>query len=727
MKVLKINVTDMDCAMCAKSIENAFEGEAGIVSANVNLSEGYARVKYDEMRWNENSIAQRIRAAGYTPKLIKEKKKFDYFVFKIIVSVILTVPLFWTMLAHSGLGEYLVPSLFMNPFFQWALATPVQFWIGATYYKRSFYDLKNKTIGMGLLVAVSTTVAYFYSVYLIFANLESILAMGHYDGLLYFEASSVIITIILIGHYLEHKVKKRTSKALQELMELSVKEAIVLENGKEILKPLDAVFPGDVVLVRKGEKIPLDGEITEGETLIDESMITGESLPVKRAVGQDTIGSTINLGSTVKIKVTKPLHDTMLQQIINAVEDAQAKKPKIQRIADLIAGIFVPTVIVISLVSFFVNFYWLRNGDFDASFSAAIAVMVISCPCALGLATPMSIMVGSSLSARHGILYRSGEVFEKTKTITAVAFDKTGTLTKGQPAVTDVIGDGFDILLGLEESSTHPLSIAIREYAKAHGIESVRFTDIKEEAGKGLSVTQGNKTYYAGSWSFIREKVKTVKKNNTDAERLFREGKSAIILADEEKILLIAGVKDTVKESAPHSIARLHAQGIKTYLISGDNKEVASNLAREVGIAPENVYAEVTPFEKQEVIRKLQEQGEKVAFVGDGINDAIALKQADLSMAMGSGSSVAIETSDVTLIHQDLSAVSHTITISKAVLRNIKLGFFWAFSYNLVAIPIAFLGLLSPVIAAAAMAFSDITVVMNALRLRWMKLEKKGK
>lgn len=726
MKVLKINVTDMDCAMCAKSIENAFEGQEGIVSANVNLSEGYARIKYDEMRWNESSISQLIRATGYTPQLVHEKKVFDYFIFKIIVSVILTIPLFWTMLAHSGVS-FLVPELFMNPFFQWALATPVQFWIGATYYKRSYYDLKSKTIGMGLLVALSTTVAYFYSVYLIFANFNEVVATGHLDQLLYFEASAVIITIILIGHYLEHKVKKRTSKALQELMELAVKEAIVIENGKEILKPLDAVFPTDIVLVKKGEKIPLDGVIIEGETLVDEAMITGESLPVQKGVNQEVIGATINLGATIKVKVSKPLHDTMLQQIINAVEDAQAKKPKIQRIADIIAGIFVPVVVMISLASFFVNFYWLKPGNFDASFSAAIAVMVISCPCALGLATPMSIMVGSSLSARHGILYRSGEVFEKTKTITAVAFDKTGTLTKGQPVVTDVVGKGFDILLGLEESSTHPLSVAIKDYGKNHNLQSQKFSDVKEEAGKGLYVKTATNIYFAGSLAFISEHIKVDKSHQETIEKINQAGKTVIILADEKAVLLIAGIKDVVKDSAKESIQALHNQGIKTYLISGDNQVVAESLANEVGIPLTNVYAQVSPFEKQKVIFDLQAVGEKVAFVGDGINDAIALKQADLSLAMGGGSSVAIETSDVTLIHQDLIAVSHTLTISKAVLQNIKLGFFWAFSYNIVAIPIAFLGLLSPAIAAVAMAFSDITVIMNALRLRWLKFKKKGK
>ncbi|MFA5235446.1 MAG: heavy metal translocating P-type ATPase [Bacilli bacterium] len=722
MRIAKIKITDMDCAMCAKSIENAFVDQKGIIAANVNLSEGFARIKYDEEAWNEGKLSERIRQTGYTPVAFKETKAVNWYLIRIISSIVLSLPLLWTMFAHMGLGV-LVPAWLMNPFVQWALATPVQFWIGATFYKRAFFNLKNKTIGMDVLVALATTIAYFYSVYVIIMNFDHIVAMGHYEGLLYFEASSIIITIILLGHYLEHKVKQRTSKSLQELMELASKEALVLVDGREILRPIDMIEPGALLLVRKGEKIPLDGLIENGRTVIDESMITGESLPVAREVGQAVIGATMNLGSTITVKVTHGLGASMLQKIVEAVEEAQGRKPKIQRIADLIASIFVPVVVLIAAVSFLVHITWLQPGDFNQAFSAAIAVMVISCPCALGLATPMSIMVGSSLSARQGILFKNGAVFEKTPQITAVAFDKTGTLTKGQPEVTDVIGPDLSILAKMEVSSTHPLSNAIRAASEARGQAFDEELSVGELPGAGLETTYQGRFYRAGSEAYVKSFAPIDPETRKAIDKFHSEGKTVVLLAIDDQVSTLVAVKDVVKESAGAAIARLHQAGLATYLISGDHPDVALALAREVGIRPEHVRAGMTPFDKAEYIRTLQKQNQKVAFIGDGINDAIALQEADLSMAIGHGSSIALENSDVALLHSDLTAIVHALTISKAVLKNIKLGFFWAFSYNLFAIPIAFMGLLSPVVAALAMVVSDVTVILNALRLYRLKLK----
>jgi len=727
MKIVKIRITDMDCAMCVKTIENAFVDQKGIIAANVNLSDGYARIKYDELLWDEGKLAERIRLSGYMPVSFTEKKQINWFLVRVFASVILAFPLLWTMLAHAGLPQnvvdMLVPAFLMNPFVQWGLATPIQFLVGFTFYKRAYTNLKNKTIGMDVLVSLATTIAYGFSVYEIIVHWDSIMAMGHYDGLLYFEASAVIIAVILVGHYLEFKVKQRTSKSLQELMELSVKEARVLEDGHESLKPIDMVVPGTLLRVLKGEKIPLDGTIVQGATIIDEAMITGESVPVRRIEKQQVIGSTINLGSTILMRVEQPLGTSLLQKIIEAVEEAQGKKPNIQRIADKISAIFVPTVVTISIIAFFVNYFFLKPGQFDPSFSAAIAVMVISCPCALGLATPMSIMVGSSLSARQGILFKNGAVFEKTPFINVIMFDKTGTLTLGQPQVIDVLGDDLNVLGSLEIASSHPLSLAIQAEAKKQNLKLDDTYAVEEIAGLGLSSKHAGHVYRAGSLSYVKSFAAIDPNHEAQADSWQKEGKTIVALAIDDKVTTIVSIKDIVKPSAREAIRRLQDHGIQTYLVSGDNKAVADHLAGEVGINVSHVKAAMTPFDKAEFIKTKQAEGLKVAFVGDGINDAIALEQADFSIAMGSGSSIAIESSDVTLLHQDLMAVVHALTISKAVLKNIKLGFLWAFSYNLFAIPIAFLGLLSPVVAALAMVVSDVTVIANALRLRYLKLK----
>jgi len=727
MKIIKIGITDMDCAMCAKSIENAFVDQKGIVAANVNLSDGYARIKYDETVWTETRLAERIKLSGYTPVSFTEKKTINWFLVRVFVSVILAFPLLWTMLAHAGLPQnivdVIVPAWLMHPLTQWALATPIQFVVGFTFYKRAYANLKSKTIGMDVLVSLATTLAYGYSTYEIIRNWDMIIAMGHYDGLLYFEASAVIIAVILVGHYLEYKVKQRTSKSLQELMELAVKEARVIENGADILKPIDMIEAGTMLRVIKGEKIPLDGVIVQGQTLVDESMITGESVPVRRTIDEPIIGATLNLGATFVMRVTQPLGTSLLQKIIEAVEEAQGQKPEIQRLADKISAIFVPTVVAIAIVSFFVNYLWLKPGQFDPSFSAAIAVMVISCPCALGLATPMSIMVGSSLSARQGILFKNGAVFEKTPTINVIAFDKTGTLTLGQPRVTDIHGDDLALLARMELASSHPLSLAIQEAAKERQLTLEHDLIVEEIVGSGLVAAEAGRTYRAGSRSFIEKHARIGHEFQDRLAKWQHEGKTVVLFATDGEVTTIVAIKDILKPSAREAIARLEKMNVQTYLISGDHDDVAQSLASEAGIPADHVRAKMTPFDKTQFIKGLQAQGLKVAFVGDGINDAIALEQADFSIAMGSGSSVAIETSDVTLLHQDLLAVVHSLTISKAVLKNIKLGFFWAFSYNLFAIPIAFLGLLSPVFAALAMVTSDVTVIANALRLKYLKLK----
>lgn len=730
MKITKIKITDMDCAMCAKSIEGTFTDEPGIDNAIVNLGEGYLRLKYDESIWPLDKIHQRIRDTGYTPVEESAQKKWQWKDYEIWIAIILTLPLLWSMLAHVGLPEevtaWLVPSWMMNPITQWIIATPLQFGVGLTFYKGAYYNIKNKSLGMDVLVTIATTAAYFYSAYLVIANWTMVIDHGMiHDTMIYFEASSTILTVILIGHYLEHKVKQRTQDALRELMELSVREAVVLlDDGSTKMIPIEEVQVGTRLLVMKGEKVPLDGVVLEGTTFVDEAMLTGESLPVEKNVGDQVIGATLNTGATFTLEVTTTTDTSTLAKIINAVEEAQRKKPSIQRIADMISNIFVPFVVLAAIGAFLINYFVLHVNDTSFAFSAMISVLVISCPCALGLATPMSIMVGTSQAAKKGILFRSGDVFERVRKMTAVAFDKTGTLTTGKPEVIHFNGTDLALLAGIESHSSHPLAQAIVRYADIQSTRMVNITEVKEIEGKGLQADYQGKTYYVGSLKFIREQLQVADDHIELLDQWYSDGASVVLMATIEGIVASVAIKDAIKTSAKVAIARLHEKGIQTFLISGDQTKVVYKIADEVGIPHENCYAEVSPFKKSEIIQDIQKRGHKVAYVGDGINDAVALQQADLSMAMGQGSGIAIESSDITLVQGSLIHVVDALTVSQEILKNIKLSFFWAFSYNIFAIPIAFLGFLSPVVAAAAMATSDITVVLNALRLKRMKLEK---
>lgn len=730
MKITKVRVTDMDCAMCAKSLEGTFQDEPGILNVVVNLGEGYIRLKHDESKWSLDQIVQRIKDTGYTPVVEKEEKKLTWHDVELYVAIVLTFPLLWSMLGHIGLpheiASVLVPSWMSNPFFQLAVATPLQFGVGLTFYKGAYYNIKNKNLGMDVLVTIATTVAYLYSAYLVVIHFDHIVQDGMiHDTMLYFEASATILTVILIGHHLEHRVKKRTQDALKELMELAVKEAVVVdEEGNTRLVPVEEVKIGTTIMVMKGEKIPLDGTIIKGTSFIDESMLTGESMPVEKTVGATVIGATLNTGASFTMVTTVQHGDSVLAKIVNAVEEAQAKKPSIQRIADSIANVFVPVVVAIAVAAFLVNYYWLTEQDFSYAFSAAIAVLVISCPCALGLATPMSILVGTSQAAKRGILFRSGEVFERVRKMTAVAFDKTGTLTTGHPEVIDVWGDELAILATIESQSTHPLAQAIVRYAEQHAIEIATIDSVEEIAGKGVRATINTTLWTAGSLKYAQELTLIDGELLERVNRWYDQAASVVILLKEAQPVAAVAIKDQLKPSAKKAVNALHQKGVETFLISGDSQRVVASIAAEIGIPLDHCYAEVSPFMKSSIIEKIQSQGHKVAFVGDGINDAVALQQADLSMAMGSGSGIAIESSDITLVQGSLLHVVDALSVSQAILKNIYLSFFWAFSYNLFAIPVAFLGILSPIIAGIAMSVSDVTVVLNALRLQHMKFEK---
>ncbi|MEC2376728.1 copper-translocating P-type ATPase, partial [Bacillus thuringiensis] len=648
----------------------------------------------------------------------RQKKKF-------IISFILSFPLLWAMVSHFSFTSFIyLPDMLMNPWVQLTLATPVQFIIGGQFYVGAYKALRNKSANMDVLVALGTSAAYFYSVYL---SIQSIGSSEHMTDL-YFETSAVLITLIILGKLFEAKAKGRSSEAIKKLMGLQAKTATVVRDGTEIKILIEEVVAGDIVYVKPGEKIPVDGEIVEGKSAIDESMLTGESIPVDKTIGDGVIGSTINKNGFLKVKATKVGRDTALAQIIKVVEEAQGSKAPIQRVADQISGIFVPVVVVIAIITFAVWMLFVTPGDFGGALEKMIAVLVIACPCALGLATPTSIMAGSGRSAEYGILFKGGEHLEATHRLDTVILDKTGTVTNGKPVLTDVIvADGFreEEILRLvgaaERNSEHPLAEAIVEGIKEKKIDIPSSETFEAIPGFGIESVVEGKQLLIGTRRLMKEFNIDIEEVSKSMEALEREGKTAMLIAIDKEYAGIVAVADTVKDTSKAAIARLKKMGLDVVMITGDNTQTAQAIAKQVGI--DHVIAEVLPEGKAEEVKKLQAQGKKVAMVGDGINDAPALATADIGMAIGTGTDVAMEAADNTLIRGDLNSIADAIFMSKMTIRNIKQNLFWALAYNALGIPIAALGFLAPWVAGAAMAFSSVSVVLNALRLQRVKLK----
>jgi len=715
-----MRVNGMTCAMCAKTITNTFESYEGI-TAKVNVGAGKVIFDYCEDLYSLVDIAKIITEIGYEPVLeesLDDNKKLRAKMKKeIYISVFFSIPLLWAMFSHLPLFDFIwVPELLKNGIFQLIIAGVVQFYIGKRFYIASYHSIRKKVLGMDILVVMGTTTAYAYSIYLLAVQLSNPVMHPMY----YFEISALIITMVLIGNYIEHIAKERTTDALVELINLGAKEARVLKDGVEQMVDIDEVFLGDHIVVLANEKIPVDGKIIKGITTIDESMITGESIPVSKTIDGKVIGATMNLRERIVIEATKIGSDTMLAQIIQTVEEASAQKPPIQRIADKIASYFVPIVVSIAVLNFVVQFFGLGI-EFSIAFERTIAILVISCPCALGLATPTSILVGNGKAAQNHILYKGGEFFELANKIEAIAFDKTGTLTVGKPSVTDYIGNKevLDILYSLEKDSNHPISGAVIEYLKDHEIEPLPIAKFETIQGKGIKGIVRDQEVYVGSIKLVQE----LGINNpfeTEYNQLLQQAKSINFVIVQNKVEALYAVRDEIKDTSKLVISEMKNRGLIPYMITGDNHVVANQIAKELGI--ENVYSEVLPHEKANIIEEIQKSGLVVAFVGDGINDAPALKLADVGIAMGHGTDIAIDSSDVTIMSYDLGLVLKAIDMSKATLKNIYQNFAWAFSYNLVAIPLAATGRLSMVVAAAAMAFSSIMVVLNALRLKTYKL-----
>ncbi|WP_409272233.1 heavy metal translocating P-type ATPase [Neobacillus sp. SCS-31] len=730
----EFDISGMTCAACSTRIEKGLNRMEGVTKASVNLALEKATVEYNPSVLSDRDIIKKVEGLGYGAILKDEnngeeaadhrqqeiKRQTNRFIF----SLILSLPLLWSMVGHFSFTSFIyVPDMFMNPWVQLILATPVQFYIGGPFYVGAYKALKNGSANMDVLVALGTSAAYFYSLY------QSIASLGNSAHMpeLYFETSAVLITLIILGKLFEAKAKGRSSEAIKKLMGLQAKTAIVERNGAEVEVALEDVLVGDIIHVKPGDKIPVDGKIVEGLSAIDESMLTGESVPVDKTVGDPVIGATINKNGFIKIEATKVGKDTALAQIIKVVEEAQGSKAPIQRLADKISGIFVPIVVGIAIVTFLVWYFWASPGDFAGALEKMIAVLVIACPCALGLATPTSIMAGSGRSAEYGILFKGGEHLELTHRITTVVLDKTGTVTNGEPVLTDIILSGaveeaelLTLVGSAEKQSEHPLAQAIVEGIQEKGVALKPVESFEAIPGYGIKAVVSGRELLAGTRKLMAKFDVSALSAFSKMEELEREGKTAMLIAVDGEYAGIVAVADTIKETSKAAVKRLKDMGLEVIMITGDNRQTALAIASEAGI--DTVIAEVLPEGKAEEVKKLQAAGKKVAMVGDGINDAPALAVADIGMAIGTGTDVAMEAADITLIRGDLNSIADAIFMSKLTIRNIKQNLFWAFGYNTLGIPVAALGFLAPWLAGAAMAFSSVSVVLNALRLQKVKL-----
>lgn len=707
IKKTVLKITGMTCASCALSNEKTLTKTKGIIKANVNFASKKAFVEYNADLIKEEQIKKVIIDNGYGIEHVHEHEHGTEDINKnwrmFLGSAVLSFPLLIQMFIKIESFELI----------NLLLTTIVVFYFGWRFHKMAFKQAKKFKANMDTLVSMGTLIAYFYSIWAILSGKE-----------MYFETAAIIITLILLGKYFEAKSTGQASEAMKKLMELGVKKARVLINNNEIEKEISEIKVGDILVVRPSEKIPLDAEIIEGESSVDESMLTGESMPVEKKIGSKVFGATINENGILKIKVTQIGEGTVLAQIIKTVEEAQGSKAPIQKLADKISGVFVPIIIVIAITTF-VGWY-LSNNIFSQALINAVAVLVIACPCALGLATPTAIMVGTGLGAKRGILFKSGESFERTKEITMTVFDKTGTLTKGMPEVQKIISNPeaeilrhaqdaeakiLKIAASLAKNSEHPLSRAIMKYTKLKNLSA------QDEPSSGWKEIKGK-----GIIAFCKEHKTQIMLGN---KKLLEENNIETSWADKFPGLFVVHTKDVIasiiiadeiRDESKQIIEKIKNMGLKTAMITGDNKKTAEAVAKELGI--ENVLAEVLPSEKSEEIKKLQEKGEKIVFVGDGINDAPSLVQADLGIAMGSATDIAKEAGQIILMQNNLGKVIEAIKISKTTFNTIKQNLFWAFFYNIIAVPLAVFGLLSPTIAAAAMALSSVSVVANSLRIK---------
>jgi P-type Cu+ transporter len=745
---IELPLLGMTCANCATTIQRRLNKVDGVLEATVNFASEKANVTYVPGAVTRGELAAAVRKAGYdvvetedpaeaedaeaaarAAELRHQKKRF-------VVGAIFTLPLFLLSMGRDfGLLGMWAHALWMSWLF-FALATPVQFYVGKDYYTGAYKSLRNGSANMDVLVAMGSSAAYFYSVAVVIALTLGITAIGTH---VYFETSAAIITLIVLGKLLEVRAKGQTSEAIKKLMGLQPKTASIVRDGLELDIPIAEVQVGDTVIVRPGEKIPVDGKVIEGHSAVDESMITGESLPVEKRTGDAVVGATMNGRGMLKFEATAVGKNTALAQIIKLVEQAQGSRAPIQSLVDRVAAWFVPAVIIIALLTFGV---WLAAGaGFVPALLRLVAVLVIACPCAMGLATPTSIMVGIGKGADYGILFRDSAALEQAQKLQAVVLDKTGTITEGKPSVTDVklsqdSATEREELLRLaasaERGSEHPLGESIVRSARELGLALSQPAAFEGIAGHGISATVDGHSILLGNLRLMAREQVALNGLASVAEELQSQAKTAMWVAVDGQARGVIGVADTIKEGSREAIASLHKQGLQVIMMTGDNEATAAAIAAEAGI--DRVFAEVLPGDKAKYVQQLQDEGYTVGMVGDGINDAPALAQANVGFAIGTGTDVAMETADITLMRGDLRSVPQAIKLSKATMRNIKQNLVWAFGYNVALIPVAagvlalvpgapgFLQQLHPVLAAGAMAFSSISVVSNALRLRRVQL-----
>ena len=733
MQKIDIKIEGMTCASCVGRVEKKLKSNEYISEVSVNLATEKGQVQYNESKVKSEDIISLVKDAGYdayiftknssqTSQENKEKKlktERNILIFSSLLTVPLVIPMFFMLFGVN---------FHINAWVQLLLATPVQFYIGARFYRSAWGALKNKSGNMELLVAIGTSAAYFLSLYLVLKNLEH---LHHKTVHLYFESSSVIITLILLGKYMEFKAKMQTTEAIRALQKLRPETANIENKSGEIVeKKINEISVGEIVVIKSGERVPLDAEIIDGETEIDESMVTGESIPVSKKVGDTIIGGSINADGIIKAKVSSIGAETVLSKIIRLVEEAQAEKAPIQRIVDRVSFYFVPIVVVIAIITFGLTF--LLQSNVEVAILNAVAVLVIACPCALGLATPTSIMVGTGQAAKSGILIKNSEALELAHSINVVAFDKTGTLTEGKPVVNEIeyFGESSEfidsLLLSIQSNSEHPLGKALVNYLEQNGVRRIEVSGIKTLRGKGIEAIVKGEKYLIASKKALTEVdlPEDIKNFITDKEKS-GETVSLLIQDSENKVLCAFSFIDKLKDNSKQTIQELKNLGVKPILISGDNKGSVTKVALELEI--EEFYYEVFPEQKSEVIKELKKKYKIVSMVGDGVNDAPALALSDVGFAMSTGTDVAMHSAEITLMRGNPLLIPDAISISNATYSKIKQNLFWAFFYNVVGIPLAAFGFLNPMIAGGAMALSSVSVLSNSLLLKRWKPKSGGR